>query len=304
MLTNKYGLPDTIADAMQPRPYVGCGGADYSATSLIRPPRQVQLERRHRDKIQEDLTDQWALFLGNAIHSAIERELDQRYPTRYLIERKVTRCDLGRRVVMKVDAYDLDKKIVIDHKTSKIGARASSKLWTEFKDDWKKQLMINAYFLSEEGFEVKELAINQIFLDWKPFHAKVKSSDDYPQKPVVELRIPCPSKEELKDYYESRIQHHVEHENTPDDDLPYCTPEECWESPACWAVQSKNTGAARRCCDTKAEADYWLLNNLTAATQRNYEVVERKGGRMKCDEFCSVNQFCNQYKEWKAARGN
>ena len=304
MLTNKHGLPDTIADAMQPRPYVGCGGSDYSATSLIRSPRQVQLERRYKKDIEEDLVDHWSFFMGNAIHSALERELDSRYPTRYLVERKVTRCDLDRRVVMKVDVHDIEKQLTIDHKTSKIGARANSKLWTEFKEDWKKQLMINAFFLEEEGFPVKELAINQIFLDWKPFTASVKSADDYPKTPVVELKIHCPPQEERRKYYMERLQFHIDHENTPDDELPLCTPEECWESPGCWAVQSKNTGAARKCCDTKEEADVWLLNNLTATTQKSYEVVERKGGRMKCEAFCSVNKFCNQYKEWKDGRNS
>lgn len=298
MLTNNFCMPEIMEDVIQPKPYMGCGGADYSATSLIQSPRQVQLYKRHIKDVQEDLTDHWAFFLGSAIHEMIERTLERYFPTKYLVERKVTRFDLGRRVVMKVDAHDIEKCRVYDHKTAKIGNRKDISLWTEFKQEWKDQLMINAYFLEEEGYPVKELCINQIFLDWKPYTAKMMKANEYPQAPAVELVVPAPSQEERKKFYLERLQMHIDAENIPDDELPYCTMEECWASNDKWSVQLKSTGRSRKLCDTREEAEAWFKSNIRPTSAGGYEIVLRPACRLKCDAFCSVAPYCNQYQEY------
>lgn len=73
MYTNKYRLPKAFEDALQPQPYDPVGASDYSATSLIDSPRYVQLYKRHKHEIVEDLMDQWYVWRGNAVHHEMEQ---------------------------------------------------------------------------------------------------------------------------------------------------------------------------------------------------------------------------------------
>lgn len=298
-LTNNHGLPRPVADAIQPDTYFACGSADYSATSLIQSPRQLQLSKRHRHELQKDVTDMWAFFIGNCVHEKLEREL-KRYPERYLIERKITEFDMGRKVVAKFDAYDMETKVLYDHKTSKIGARAAKKLWTEFKKEWEDQLNINAYFLEREGYEVDTLGISLVFTDWKPLMAKFKSADEYPEAPSVELHAPAATFDERKKFYEERLALHIAHEDTPDDELPYCTEEECWASDPSWRVENKKTGRSRKNCKSELEAHAWMEQNIKPAQLANYHIIKKEGSRLKCEAFCDCAPFCNQYKEYMA----
>lgn len=298
---NNSGLAPMVADAMQPAPYLPCGGSDYSATSLIQSPRELQLKKRHKHEYAatKDIKDDWVLFIGNAVHSAIEKELEKKYPTRYMVERKITRHDMGRRVVAKFDAHDVERGVLADHKTTRIGnRRGSPELWEEMKPEHKKQLMLNAFFLMKEGYEVKELAINNTFLDWQPGVAKFCKADVYPQAPSIEITEPCPSFEECEAYYFERLNAHIAAENIPDDALPQCTPEECWQSETVWAIENKATGRSRKNCSTRKEAEEFFADKLTPTTRKTHHIVERKGTRTKCDMFCDAAPYCNQYAEY------
>ena len=90
-LTNSKGIPDIFQNALQPEPYDPVGASDYSVTTLIQSPRQVQLYKRHKDKIVEDSVDLWARFRGNAIHHELEQNLTTN--PRYIVERKILRFD-------------------------------------------------------------------------------------------------------------------------------------------------------------------------------------------------------------------
>ena len=169
MYTNKYHLPKAFEDALQPQPYDPVGASDYSATSLIDSPRYVQLYKRHKHEIVEDLMDQWYVWRGNAVHHEMESALSKN--PRYLVERKVTRFDKPdgsdesayRRVVAKFDLYDKETQTLSDWKTCSAYMHGSTG-----KKEWIDQLNINAYFLEKEGYPVKDVAINAIYMDWRP----------------------------------------------------------------------------------------------------------------------------------------
>ena len=60
-ITNKYGLPSSLYNALANDPYVG--GGDISITRLIAPPRIVALRKRHEAEIVEDASDRiWSLL--------------------------------------------------------------------------------------------------------------------------------------------------------------------------------------------------------------------------------------------------
>lgn len=295
-ITNNAGLPNITYDAIKPsNSYIPCGSADYSATSLVTPPRQLQLVKRHRKEIKEDAADMWARFMGDAIHAKFEKELS-RYPEKYLVERKITRFDKDRRVVAKFDAYDVTDNTLYDHKTMNVTGYG-----LEAKDEYIGQLNINAHFLRQEGFKVDSGKLNMIYLGWSAYNAKYQSADKYPPIPNMEVDVPIWSDDEKRTYYEQRLAAHIAAEGVSDDALPECTPEECWERPAKYAIWKTGGKRAVKLCDTVAEVESYAKWRRFKPSE--YYVEERKGTRLRCDQYCTAAPFCSQYQKWLEDNG-
>ena len=71
-LTNNYGAPDSIVDAIRNDPYTK-DGADFSITELIKPPQIRRLWQDHEDEISVDVREEVWKLLGKGVHSAIEQ---------------------------------------------------------------------------------------------------------------------------------------------------------------------------------------------------------------------------------------
>lgn len=298
LLTNNNGLPQIMHDAMQNTAYDAVGGSDYSATTLIQSPRKVQLTKRHKDKIQEDILDRWAAFRGTAMHSELERGLKGN--PRYIVERKYVRFDKPeggtedqfRRIASKLDAYDKETKTLFDHKTTTTFIHGK-----EMKDEWIHQLNINAYFLEKEGYPVDDICINAIYLDWRKNSARYKD-DKYPATPAAEFRTAAWPMEWREKFYLDRLGKHVAAETLADDELPECTQEEMWEKPAKFAVYKPGADRATKLCDTREEAEAYIANKKLYG----YKIEHRPGERTMCENYCSCRDFCNQYKKWKESQ--
>lgn len=296
MYTNKYRLPKAFEDALQPQPYDPVGASDYSATSLIDSPRYVQLYKRHKHEIVEDLMDQWYVWRGNAVHHEMESALSKN--PKYLVERKITRFDKPdggdestyRRVVAKFDLYDKETQTLSDWKTCSAYMHGSTG-----KKEWIDQLNINAYFLEKEGYPVKDVAINAIYMDWRPQSGRYKD-DKYPDLPFNEFRFRVLPLEERESYYKERLRLHVEAESCSDDMLPVCTPDECWEKPAKYAVYKVGAAKATRLLDSEQEAKQYIIDNKLGL---GYKIEFRPGERTRCEKYCPVKNWCNQYAEYK-----
>lgn len=270
---------------------------EYSATVLCKSPRQVQLERRHRHELpKETFFDNWYSFFGTAIHDYIEKELTNN--PRYLVERRIVRYDKPingtedqyRRVGAKFDAYDKVTKTLYDHKTTTTFIHGS-----EMKPEWVKQLMINAYFLEMEGYPVEKCAINAIYCDWRDSRLQYANEGDYPAAPCCEFSCQAWSMEDREHLYKSLLKEHIEAENVPDDQLPYCDKEYCWESPSVWAVYRPNATKALRLASSKEEAeDYVKYKKLSG----DILIRQRPATRRRCEKYCRVKGFCNQYQKW------
>ena len=82
-----------------------------------------------------------------------------------------------------------------------------------------------------------------------------------------------------------------------DGNLPDCTPEEMWEKPAVWAVTKIGGKRAHSLYETAEQA-------IAACTELGdkYEVIERKGERTRCESYCPVSTWCNQYQTYMKER--
>ncbi len=289
-LTNKHGFSEMMVDGLTGPTRNTIGKSDYSATSLINPPRMVQLTKRHEDEVESDIKDTWSMWLGSTIHYAIEKNL-KRKPEKYFVEQKITRHDLDRRVVSIFDAYDKDTETIYDHKTTTVFIHGG-----EAKEEWAKQLNINAYFLEEEGVPVRHAKINAIYTDWRAGMAKFKKEGEYPQIPHAEVPVPILSQESRKEYYLKRLQKDIDAEELADADLPLCTAEEMWEKPTSYAVKQKNVYVAKRVLPTQAEAEVWMEQN--GKKFKNLYIEKRQGQRVRCESYCNAAPFCNQYQKY------
>ena len=77
-----------------------------------------------------------------------------------------------------------------------------------------------------------------------------------------------------------------------DDDLPFCTDEERWQRPSKFAVGKKKTKRALRVLDSHEEAEDWMVT-----TGKGEYIEERPGQAIRCENYCDVAPFCNQWKE-------
>lgn len=78
---------------------------DYSATTLLNPPRMVQLQKRHPDAVERTVASQFAAFIGSGVHAHFEEML--RYKSvvepRYELERTVMDKVCDRVITGKFD---------------------------------------------------------------------------------------------------------------------------------------------------------------------------------------------------------
>jgi len=275
-ITNKYNLPESFARAL------AHDGYDYdpeaiSATGLIKAPRQRILEKRHWDELEQDVTDRvWAL-LGSAVHYM----LDKASGHNSLNEERLAVDFDGTKIVGKPDL--LEGNTLYDYKITSVW-----KYVYGISDDWEKQLNIYNYLYKSYGFDVKDLQIVAVFRD---FSQNKAHEDNYPSIPLNVFRIKMWASEDILAYISDRIDLHKEAEKLADDELPFCTDEERWKQPTKYAVMKNNNKRAVKLYDNEADA----IEH--AKTDKAFWIQERPGIAKRCEKYCPVKDFCNQYKE-------
>jgi len=69
--TNKYNLPEFVVNGLKRDDYDHSSNG-FSATGLLKSPRQRLLAERHSDEIVMDVSDMTWSVLGTAVHTAFE----------------------------------------------------------------------------------------------------------------------------------------------------------------------------------------------------------------------------------------
>lgn len=275
-LTNKFNLPEAIVNAIKNDPY-NPGACDMSVTTLISPPRLVELKRRHYKDIKEDVSDRiWSLF-GQGIHTVLERaETDATTETRLAIERQ------GWVISGQLDRYDAVTGLLSDYKCTSVYAVKNG-----HRQEWEAQLNILATILREHGHTVNKLEVVAILRDWSNGRANGK---DYPECSVAVIEVPLWSQEKCEEYIDSRIRIH----QAAKVKLPTCTPDEKWQTDDVFALKKEGRKTAVKLYETEAEAN----EALVAAGDKHY--IEHRPGRcVRCEGYCPVAEFCDQWQKEK-----
>jgi|TARA_R100000353_G_scaffold1962_2_gene2933 hypothetical protein len=294
-ITNKSNLPKVIERAVINDPY-DSSGSNISTTRLIAPPRIRVLEMRNWDLIEDDVSNRIFSLLGQSVH--------------HILERSKLKVDLAeRRLFYKDDKitngwtlsgqFDLLSRQgdLTDFKVT--SAWAALDALTNGKDEWENQLNVLDFLCRKnqktltrykKEVKVKSLNIMAILRDWSKL--KVMQSDNYPRKQVVMIPIRRWSEEEQENYVQARIKLHQDAEKS--DQLPLCTAKERWRKEDSYALMLDNRKTAKRVLPTREEMDKYMKENKYVEGQ-GCRVVFRAGEDVRCQHYCSVNQFCSHF---------
>jgi hypothetical protein len=274
MLTNKLRLPEPIVRAISNDSYTK-RGADYSVTELLSPPQLVRLRNKHSAEIVEDASDRIWSLLGQAVHTVIERASDS--------------TDTLSEVTLLTDFEGTTIKGTFDHLTISSGELCDFKVTTVWKvlnntlpEEWEQQANIYRWMLHrEKNVTVNGMAIIAILRDWSKREADRRQ--DYPQAQAVRLEVPVWPLKVTEAFVRSRINLHKT------EPVVGCSDEDIWAKPSKWAVMQRGRKTAVRLYDSADEAGL-------AVVRADYYVEYRPGIATRCESYCPVAQFCDQFK--------
>lgn len=279
-LTNKYGLPDAIVQAVQ-----GFDGeytashkkhSDISVTALLNPPQVAQLNRQHWKEIEEDASERlWAL-LGQAVHAILAKA-----ERSALVENRLY-MDIGGWTIS--GQYDrltlLPTGLLQDYKICSVW-----EVIFGLKADRENQLNILAELCAENGYNVTELEIVAILRDWQK--SKAENDPTYPKAGFARIKVPLWPRQQRRAFIEARVQLHQQARNGV---IAPCTDEDRWYSGERFAVMKKGRKSAVRLHDARESAE-----QMAAELGAGHYVDRRPGSNKRCESYCRVAPFCPQW---------
>lgn len=288
-ITNRHNLPDTFLSFARDEKY-DKGNSDISVTTLIDAPRVNILKAQNSSEITADVSDMIWPLLGTAVHHMLESSAPKGNVT------------MEERLFVPINGWVVSGQI--DHQEEVAGRVWISdykvtSVWSVIygKEDWVNQLNCYAQMVRmAKGANVGGIRIIAILRDWQRRDAQFKP--DYPQSPVVTLDLPLWDEAKAKSYMEDRVHMHQDAQMIWDtqEAVVECSDEERWTKPDTWAVMKAGGKRAVKVFDNSADA---ISHALSLGSQ--YSAVHRKGGRTRCENYCSVADFCTQWAMEKMA---
>jgi hypothetical protein len=104
--------------------------------------------------------------------------------------------------------------------------------------------------------------------------------------------------EEQQSFIEERVSLHqeAEAEYLINGTLPECSDADRWKKEDTYRVMKKGRKSALRVLDSQEEADNYIDGHKD---KKDLSVDLALGKAIRCESYCSVAEFCNQYQEEK-----
>jgi hypothetical protein len=219
-LTNKHGYPESIVRAIANDTY-SRGDSEFSATSLLQPPRISALTDLYKDQIVTDVDDRLFILYGHMGHALLERASNKLHS---MVERRFFGVIDGVKISAQIDNLSLeDDQTLIDWKFTTVYGFMEG---TPPKREWIAQMNIQLELLRQNGIEAKALKIYGMLRDWRPKEAK--NNPNYPKK-IAYHNIPIVDREKTQSFIKQRIQMHRQAREK----LPLCSTEDNWNGNRC-----------------------------------------------------------------------
>ena len=109
--------------------------------------------------------------------------------------------------------------------------------------------------------------------------------------------------ERQREFIEERVKLHqdAEADFLINGILPPCSDEERWKKNDTFRVMKKGRKSAVRVLSSQEEADEFMDGHKD---KKLLQVEMAEGQSVRCESYCSVSQFCNQYQEEKSDDGS
>lgn len=277
--TNKYGIDETIAQAIMRMEHTGDLG-DITVTQLVRPPQMACLEREHWNEIEEDVSDGLWRLLGQALHYVLQQAPD----TGALKEERLEMEIDGWRVTGQPDLYR-EPATLIDFKITSVWAFLLSD-----KQEWEDQVNYYAVLYRNVGFPVESAKIAALLRDWQA--SRYTEGGDYPPIPFVERPVKLWAPDVAERRLRERVRLHQEARRNGA--YPPCTDQERWARPDTWAVVDPTGRAVRNGARFADERSAQSFARELLAKGKKVDVQFRPGQQARCERFCRVARWCKQ----------
>ena len=216
-ITNHFNLPQPLVDSVKSDEWYEKGDCDISVTQLIGPPQIRLLSEKHKDELEQDVTDRIFMLFGSAVHNILEKANTEGY----INERRFISTVDGIRIGGQVDLIHIEDGILYDYKTTSAWSIIYE---VNGKPEWEQQTNCYSWLAEQEGVEINQIKVVCILKDWSKGQAQKKF--DYPKQPVVTLNIPKWSKDKIDTYIKSRVKLHKTAQESGIH--PPCSPKERW----------------------------------------------------------------------------
>lgn len=276
-LTNRNNFPEAIVNAIKNDSYVKGERSDFSCTELLQPPKIRSLKKTHWQELEEDVEDRlWSLY-GQITHTILERA-----NVNNLVEKRFYADFDGVIVSAQIDSLTLSSGTLTDYKFS---TSYKFKSGQPVSPEWEQQLNIQLEILRRNDFDATRIEIVGLLRDFsKPAAMR---EEDYPKSPIVRKEVEIWPREKTVAFIKERI----ELMKAAEVELPLCTEEEKWATPAKWAIMKKGAKRALRLLETESEAIKY------SQTIAGGFVEHRPGKANRCAHYCIAKNFCDQYKK-------
>lgn len=311
---NTSGVPLSLAVFLATDHYDYCDDPNtISATSLLRPIRQLVLAARVPASMGVDIEGLLPSRMGTAIHDAIERAWkgnyqqalkDLGYPQK-VIERIILNPHpdqlkeaadwaipiyLEQRLRRQVGKWTITGKFdfigdgrLEDFKSTSVYS------WMLGSNDESYSLQGSIYrWLDPKIITRNEMAIQFIFTDW----ARSKSLQDpkYPPKRTMERVFPLLSEQQTDQFVRNKLEQIEQYWDAPESSLPECSDTDLWRAEPEFKYYKNPSKMSRSTKNfaTKQEAYMRLAEDGNVGI-----VVERPGQATAC-KYCAAFPVCSQ----------
>lgn len=282
-ITNTHNLPQAYVNAIpEPRPLHKDAA---SITQLLRPAQQTALLYRYWDDVTEDVADMAYALLGISVHYLLEKGGGHGFNEERLTSTLGGITITGTPDLLEGFAHQ-EGNDLWDYKVT-----TRFKVTGDLDPNWRDQLTGYAWLWAQNGFWVEHAYILAILRDWSKRQSRIHP--DYPPLGVAVLPVELPPKDGWEERLASKI---VVYRAAIEGEYEPCTPEQRWEKGRCWAVMKDGRKAALRLCPESRQQAEEFCNEKGLSPLSHY-IVERPGESIRCEDFCSVAPFCQQWQE-------
>lgn len=313
-ITNDKNIPLSLAVWLARDTYDYQSDDNYfSATTLIKSPKQVVLSKRvPRENQVVDVHDLVPSRIGTAIHDSIEMAWVNNY--QQALE-QLGHEDIAHRVRINWDPDSLEKGLIpvfMEQRAIKqlgdfkIGGKfdmvfngtlidfksTSTFTYINKVNDAKYQLQGSIYrWLNPDLIMDDFMEIHYIFTDWKKGLADQQK--DYPPARAMTYRIPLLSLEETEAYINKRLDEYRNNQHLPEESLPPCNDKDLWRRESVWKYYRDLSKTARstKNFDNPSDAHSHALS--LSSKNPTGGVIEVKGEVVAC-KFCDAFSICKQ----------